>query len=188
MNIENAYAMLDKYIASETLKKHMVYSAFILKEIAAHMNEVPNKWFIAGLLHDLDIEQEDYTHEKHGLITAELLRKEGYSDSDVIEAIKYHNAENNGLGERKEKLHFALSASESLSGLISAMALILPDKDIRKVKVKSLLKRMKEKAFARNVSREQIMECEKFDMNLEVFMRLALEGVKRGEDKLNEKQ
>jgi len=181
MQVEEAKKVLNKYINSIQLKQHMIYSAYIIKELAEELNENPEKWFIAGLLHDIDIEQENYSEDKHGLLGVDILKNEGLDDEEVLECIKYHSAELNGLGKREKKFHFALSASESVSGLISAMALILPDKKVEKVKVKSLLKRMKEKAFARNVSRENIMECEHFGMSLDKFMEIALRGAKKAE-------
>lgn len=181
MNINDALKILDEHIKSSEMKKHCIFSAYIMEELAKTLNQDPVLWFLTGLFHDIDNEKEGSNPQTHGLLAEAILEKSGFTDENAIEAIKFHNAENNGIGERSKLLHHALSACETVSGLISAMALILPDKRVEKVKVKSLLKRMKEKAFARNVSRESIQECEKFDMPLDKFMEISLNGAKRAE-------
>ncbi|MFQ5957125.1 MAG: hypothetical protein ACE5KK_05075 [Candidatus Brocadiales bacterium] len=79
---------------------------------------------------------------------------------------------------------FALSAAESITGLIVATALVLPDKELSSVKPSSIIKRMKEKAFARNVDRQAIRECEKFGMDLEEFVELSLRAMQEISSKL----
>jgi predicted hydrolase (HD superfamily) len=157
----------------------MLYSAYILEELAVILKEDPHLWFLTGLFHDIDLEHPTYNDSGHGLIAETILNQEGIIDSKMIAAIKLHNAELNRAGVRESLLDFALSAGESVSGLISAMAVILPDKKIESVKIKSLKKRMKEKAFARNVNRENILECEKLGLELNNFFQIALNGMIR---------
>jgi len=94
----------------------------------------------------------------------------------MVEAIKAHNAEALGI-ERTTEMGLALSAAESITGLIVAATLVLPDKRLSSVRPKSIIKRMKEKAFARNVNRETIRECEKLGMDLERFVELSLKAM-----------
>ncbi len=90
---------------------------------------------------------------------------------------KKHNAEGLGL-ERATRFEYALTCAETITGLIVATALVYPDKKLTSVKPKSITKRMKTKHFARAVSRERIMECEKMGMPLNDFIVLSLEAMK----------
>jgi predicted hydrolase (HD superfamily) len=94
----------------------------------------------------------------------------------ALEAIKAHNAE--GLGvQRKTRLDFALTCAESITGLIVATALVYPDKRLASVKPKSILKRMKEKDFARGVDRDLVRLCEKIQVPLSDFAALSLQAM-----------
>jgi predicted hydrolase (HD superfamily) len=92
---------------------------------------------------------------------------------EVIDAIKGHNADNLG-GKRKTTFEHALTAAECITGLIVATALVYPDKKITSVKPQSIIKRMKQKEFARNVNRDYIRECELIGIPLEEFVALSL--------------
>ncbi len=96
---------------------------------------------------------------------------------EMIEAVRMHNAEGLSLGERNTVLQHSLAAAETLTGLIVAAALVRPDKQLAEVKVSSLRKRMKEKAFARGARREVIMECELAGFDLDQFLGLALKAM-----------
>jgi predicted hydrolase (HD superfamily) len=133
-------------------------------------------WGLVGLLHDLDFDETKQTPEVHGLRSAEWLADSGLP-GEALQAIRAHNAESLGL-ERCSELDFALSCSESITGLIVAAALVRPDRKLEGVKPKSIRKRMKEKAFARNVDRDQIRECEKAGVPVDEFIELALEAMK----------
>ncbi len=93
--------------------------------------------------------------------------------AEVVDAIKMHNEEATGLDRTTEFQH-ALAAGETITGLITATALVYPDKKLSSVKTKSITKRMKEKAFAASVSRENIMECELIGIPLPEFATLSL--------------
>jgi len=86
--------------------------------------------------------------------------------------------------ERTTEFQHALAAGETITGLITATALVYPDKKIAPVKVKSITKRMKQKAFAASVKRENIMECEKIGIPLNEFAELALNAMKKIDDVL----
>ncbi|NTW23780.1 MAG: hydrolase, partial [Lentimicrobium sp.] len=104
--------------------------------------------------------------------TARMLAGMGM-DADVTEAIKMHNEMATGL-ERSTEFEFALAACETITGLITATAMVYPDRKVASVKPKSVVKRMKEKAFAASVKRENILECEKIGIPLDEFATLAV--------------
>jgi uncharacterized protein len=101
----------------------------------------------------------------------------------VVDAVVMHNELVSGR-ERNLELHHALAAGETITGLIVATALVYPDKKLGSVKVKSVVKRMKEKAFAASVSRENILECEKLAIPLDEFVGIALQAMQGISDRL----
>ena len=140
--------------------------------LAEHLGEDREKWGLAGLLHDIDVELVDADLSKHGLEAEKILRENGL-DEEIIRAVKLHNEKAHGE-KRSEKFHYALAAGETVTGLIIATTLVYPDKKIKSVKPKSIKKRMKEKAFAASVNRDTIMECEKLGMDISEFAGVCL--------------
>jgi uncharacterized protein len=128
------------------------------------------------LLHDLDVEVTNADPNTHGLETAKMLCERGI-DADIVDAILHHNEEASGVGERCNRFQFALAAGETITGMITATTLVYPDKKIAGVKAKSVKKRMKAKAFAASVKRDNIMECEKAGIPLDDFIQLSLEAM-----------
>jgi putative nucleotidyltransferase with HDIG domain len=173
---DDAMKLLQDYLKNEKLISHCVASEAIMRALADKFDESPDVWGIAGLLHDLDFQIIDDDPTKHGIQTAEILREKGVSE-EVINAIQKHNAEGLGL-ERSTRFEHALTCAESITGLIVATALVYPDKKLSSVKVKSISKRMKTPHFARAVSRERILECEKIDIPLQDFLGISLEAMK----------
>jgi len=119
--------------------------------------------------------------KNHARVAAEILKKEGLPE-EYLHAIMAHNEETGAV--RKTVLDHALAASESITGLIVACALVLPEKKISAVKAKSVAKRMKEKGFARSVSRENILECEKAGIPFDQFVEMALQAMSAIETQL----
>ena len=146
-----------------------------MKGLANHLGEDEEAWSICGLLHDIDYEQTKDDHKNHGLIAEEIL-KDKVSD-EVMHAIKSHNFENTGV-DPESNMDFALIAADAISGLIIASALIRPDKKLEEVELKSIKKKFKQKDFARNCNRENIMLCEKFGVDKDKFFELALDSMK----------
>ena len=173
-------AKLDELFAEklqkESLKNHSVASAAIMRGIAAKFGLNQENYYYAGLLHDVDFEDgEGSQMDKHGLIAAQWLKALGLNE-DIVHAIMAHNEEN---GTKRETfLDYALTASETISGFITAVAKIYPDKKVASVKVSSVTKRMKEKAFASNVNRDSILLCSKIGLSLDEFVKIALESMK----------
>ena len=165
-------ALLKEHLSEQVLIKHCLATEAIMRSLAGSFGEDPDTWGIAGLLHDLDYAQTKDTPERHALVTESILRQRGVCD-EIIDAIKSHNAEALGI-ERTDRFHFALTAAENVTGLIVATALVQPDKKIAQVKPSSVTKRMKEKSFARSVSREGILLCERIGMPLDLFVTVSL--------------
>jgi putative nucleotidyltransferase with HDIG domain len=175
MNRPEALELLHQYIKNENLRKHCLASEAVLRAAARHLGEDEDKWGLTGLLHDLDVEMVNADPKVHGLETARILVEKGFP-ADAIEAIKLHNDEATGL-PRTTVFHHVLSAGETITGLITATALVYPDKKVASVKPKSIKKRMKEKHFAASVDRDKIRECEKAGIPLDDFILLSLEAM-----------
>ena len=174
---EDSLKLLIEYVKNDKMIAHCIASEAVMKALAAKLGEDQCKWGTAGLLHDIDVEITNADMKLHGLKAVELLESRNY-DPDIIDAIKMHNEEATGM-ERSTKFQHALAAGETITGLITATALVYPEKKIAPVKTKSVTKRMKEKAFAASVKRENIMECEKIGIPLNEFAELALNAMKK---------
>ncbi|KAA0006776.1 MAG: HD domain-containing protein [Thermoplasmata archaeon] len=159
-------------VKNENLKKHMISVAAIMQKLAEKFGEDAEKWRIVGLLHDIDYEFTDM--EEHGKVAADMLKN--FLPDDALNAIRAHN-EKTGYKPEK-KLDYALIASDAISGLIVAAALVMPDKKLSKVSVKTLKNKFKDKSFARKISREKILYCEKLGLSLEEFFLLSLNAMK----------
>jgi predicted hydrolase (HD superfamily) len=153
-----------------------------MKALARRLGQDEGKWGLAGLLHDLDIEQVGGDLTVHGLAAVKVLTEKGI-DPEVIDAIAMHN-EMATKKNRETVFQHALAAGETLTGLIMATAMVYPDKKLASVKVKSVTKRMKEKAFAASVNRDNIRECEKIGIPLDEFVEISLTAMQEQSDKL----
>jgi putative nucleotidyltransferase with HDIG domain len=151
---EEAYALLTEYTKSDSLIKHALAVESLMRAHARKFGEDEERWGIVGLLHDFDYEQFPNPPD-HPLKGAAILEKKGYQE-DVIYAIKTH-AEYLGL-PRNSLMDKTLFAVDELSGLLTAAALVQPNKTMHTVKVKSVKKKMKDKAFARAVNRDHIRQ------------------------------
>lgn len=174
MNREQAVQLVDQHVQSDWLKKHSLATAVIMERLADRLGGDPDTWWIIGMLHDLDF---DITQDPavHGRKSEEILQELGVSQ-DIIRAILAHNADGLGL-QRTDTLDYAITAAESITGLIVATALVMPDKRLASVKPSSVVKRMKKKEFARKVSRESILLCEQAGIPLEEFSTIAVEAM-----------
>lgn len=172
INREQALALVGEYIQNRNLIKHCLATEAVMTALAERLGEDKEKWGLAGLLHDLDVELVESDLTRHTLETERILLEKGV-DEEIIAAVKMHNETAHGM-KRSERFHHALAAGETITGLIIATTLVYPDKKIASVKPKSIKKRMKEKAFAAGVNREIIMECEALGMDLDEFSRVCL--------------
>jgi predicted hydrolase (HD superfamily) len=120
--------------------------------------------------------------EVHGTLTVQWLRDAGFEDEDVLHAILAHNSANGtAVGSMMDR---AMFASDCLTGLVTAAALIRPEKRLAPVELKSLKKRFKEPSFAKGARREDIMTCDELGLDLEEFLGIGLEAMKEVADEL----
>lgn len=173
---EHYIDLLNQHIKNPKMIAHCLASEAVLRALAKHFDEDQDVWGITGLMHDIDVEFTDGDSKRHALEGADLLKSEGLPD-DAVDAIRMHNEMATGL-DRSTRFQHALAAGETITGLIFATALVYPDKKIGSVKTKSIVKRMKEKAFAASVNRETIMECEKIGIPINEFAEISLEALK----------
>ncbi len=182
MKRNDALALLHTYVKNENMIKHCLASEAVLAALAERLGEDREKWALAGLLHDLDVEITAADLQVHGLKTVEILHSHGV-EAEILEAVRMHNEEAHGE-KRRTVFQHALAAGETITGLIVATALVYPDKKLAQVKVKSIIKRMKEKAFARSVNRDIIRECEVIGIPLNEFAELSLNAMRSISDDL----
>jgi putative nucleotidyltransferase with HDIG domain len=154
----DALALMREYTASESLQRHMLAVEAAMRAYAERLGGDPERWGLAGLMHDFDYERyPNAAHsatEEHPAEGVRVLRARGYPE-DVLEAILGH-ANYSGV-PRVTPMAKALFAVDELTGLITATALVKPSRSVRDVDAKGVRKRMKDKAFARGVNREDVV-------------------------------
>ncbi|HOP84976.1 MAG TPA: HDIG domain-containing protein [Syntrophorhabdaceae bacterium] len=176
MTREEAVELLHQYIKNGRMLNHCYASEAVLRALAKRLGRDEKMWGLAGLLHDLDIELVNGDLNRHGIETERILKEKGV-EPEIIEAIVMHNEALTGK-KRHTELQHGLAAGETITGLIVATTLVYPDKKIASVKPKSVIKRMKEKAFAASVNRDNIMECEAIGLSIEEFVQISLDAMK----------
>ena len=169
---DKALELLQHYVKNEKMIFHCLASEAVLKGVARRLGRDEEKWGMAGLLHDLDVEITNADPLIHGTQTEGLL-KEYNVDPEILDAIRMHNECSAGK-ERSTEFQHALAAGETITGLIFATTYVYPDKKLANVKPKSVTKRMKEKIFAASVKRENILECEKIGIPIDEFSALSI--------------
>ncbi len=176
MTRDEALDLIRKHIKNEKMIYHCLSSEVVLRALAKELGRNEDKWALAGLLHDIDVEVTNADPATHSLKARELLADYDL-DEDILDAISMHNEMATGKPRETEFQH-ALAAGETVTGLIYATALVYPDKKIASVKPKSVTKRMKQRAFAASVNRDIIMECEKIGIPLPEFVEISLDAMK----------
>jgi predicted hydrolase (HD superfamily) len=155
---DSALALMHEYTAGESLRKHMLAVEAAMRAYATHYGEDVERWGLVGLIHDFDYERFPNAghsatdeHPAHGV---GILREKGWPE-DMLQAILGHAVYCNV--PRQTRMAKALFAVDELSGLITATALVRPSKSVHEVEARSVRKKMKDKAFARGVSREDVV-------------------------------
>jgi uncharacterized protein len=167
-----ALELLKTYVKNDRMLAHSLASEAVMRALALRLGQDADKWGLAGLLHDLDVEITSADALTHAIVGAKMLDEMGL-DEDIVDAVRMHNEVATGL-ERTTLFQHALAAGETITGLITATSLVYPDKKVGSVKPKSVTKRMKEKAFAASVKRENILECEQIGISIDEFAALAI--------------
>src|SRR5215217_3402742 len=153
-----ALALVHEYTASESLRRHMYAVETAMRAYARHFGEDEERWGLTGLVHDFDYERwpnaaqsPDQEHPAEGV---RILRGLGYPE-DILEAIMGH-ATYSGV-PRTTRMAQALFAVDELTGLVTATALVKPSRSVHDVDARSVRKKMKDKAFAKGVNRDDVM-------------------------------
>ncbi|MBI2850717.1 MAG: HDIG domain-containing protein [Chloroflexi bacterium] len=174
MNREEALQSIKSKVTNENSVKHMLAAEAIMRALAKRLGENEDEWGLAGLLHDIDMEMTEGDMSKHSRLGADMVREMGVSET-IARAILCHN-EAHGV-PRETKLDKALFCADPLTGLITAAALVRPDKKLGSVEAKSVRKRFKEKSFAAGANREYIATCSGLGLGLDEFLELGLQSM-----------
>ena len=179
---EQAWELIKKYNSDLPDLKHYLESEAVMKQLAKHLGEDEEYWGMLGLLHDVDWGITKNDVQTHLTKMPEILKEAGFGNN-FIENILSHGYGFEELPhlankKRTKKIEFALACAETVTGLIHAYALMRGGR-VSDMEVKGLIKKFKDKTFARGVDREIILECEKLGLTLEEFFKIAIEGIKK---------
>jgi len=174
MTREEALHSIKANVENENLIKHMLATEAIMRALAGRLGEDEEEWGLTGLLHDIDMELTGGDMNIHSKLGADLARELGASEA-MAHAILCHN-ETHGI-PRETKLDKALFCADPLTGLITAAALVRPDKKLAGLEAKSVIKKIKQKSFAAGVNREQISLCSEIGLELGEFIKLGVEAM-----------
>lgn len=182
MSRDDAYNLLQQNITNQNLIKHMLAAEAVMRALYLRLNPNPDReemeqWGLVGLLHDLDYEKVREHPEKHGLISKDLLT--GKLPESLIYAIMAHNAKYTKV-EPKSFLDWSIACCDELTGLIVACALISPNKRLADIDLSFVMKRFKEKSFAKGANRKSIENCnDKLGIPLDEFIQIALSAMQQ---------
>jgi putative nucleotidyltransferase with HDIG domain len=176
----DALALMHEYTASESLRKHMLSVEAAMRAYAERFGEDPERWGVAGLIHDFDYERYPNTahsatdeHPAHGV---RILRERGWPE-DILQAILGHATYCNV--PRESRMARTLFAVDELTGLITATALVKPSRSVHDVDAKSVKKKMKDKAFAKGVNRDDvILGTQELGVELEDHIQVVVEAMR----------
>lgn len=192
MTQNEAHQLLTKYLTNKNLQKHCLAAEACMKALYKHLTpqnqqnpEDETKWGIVGLLHDIDYEvaQKENLLNKHGILLFE--REElNMIPENIAHAIKAHNYEDTNVYPGSQ-MDWSIVACDQLTGLIVASALVTPEKKLATLTSESVLKRFKEKSFAKGAKRESILLCEeKLNIPLAEFVEINLKAMQAISDSL----
>ena len=180
---EKCWALVKKYVDTD-IQKHLLATEAAMTNLATYFGEDEHTWAMCGLLHDIDVQQitpknqyDQHMIEHCGEKCKQFLQ-EIFFPADLIRAIQSHN--DIQKIPRDSNLAKALFAVDGLTGFIIAVTKIYPDKKLASVKMKSVIKRMKENRFAAAVNRDNIRTCEtELGISLEKFIEIVMEAMKK---------
>ncbi len=192
LTLESATDLLHTNMQNKNLRKHCysvgkVLSAFYdyYKEKGIDIGSLTKKqWEITGILHDADWELTIEDSTKHTLETLKWLQ-DYETPEETLNAIKSHNNKITNLRSPSTLLEWTLECCDELTGFIVAVALVMPSRKLKDVTIESILKKFKQKEFARAVDRTQIAQCEeKLGIQLEEFIKISLSAMQKSSDLL----
>jgi putative nucleotidyltransferase with HDIG domain len=169
---DESLKLVKKHVKNRNLVNHMIAVSAIMRRIAEHFGEDPELWEAVGMLHDIDYEETSDDFSRHGLVSAEIVSD--LLPDEGLQAIRSHNEITSHKAE--SRMAISLFAADALSGMIVAGALVRPTK-LEGMKPSSIRRRMKDKSFARRVSRENIMRCEEIGIPMNDFFAIGIEAM-----------
>lgn len=180
MQRADALAIVDELVQSPNIRKHCLAVEAFMRGLARHFGEDEEEWGLVGLLHDADYEVTEKDLARHTDITVERAQARGAS-SRVLHAIRAH-ALREPLETRMDK---AIYACDNLAGIIIAAALVHPERKLAALTPDFVVKRFKEKSFARSANREEILTCEEnLGLSLTEFTRIGIAALQTVADEL----
>jgi putative nucleotidyltransferase with HDIG domain len=172
MNRDEAVAFVREKAEKETTVRHLISVEGVMRRLARHFGEDEDTWGLIGLFHDLDQDQTHEDPERHAHLAAEWLREAGVDDG-IVNGVLAHAHER----YRTDRMSQAVVHADAVAGLLVAAALVRPEK-ANGMRVSSVRKKLKDKAFAPGVSRREITEVEdRLGLALEEFLALGIEGL-----------
>ncbi len=182
MDRNKALVLLHKYTSNKNLIKHMLAVEVAMRAYAKKFNEDEDWWGIVGLLHDFDYEKYPNSND-HPYKGAEILKREGYSVEFIKTVIAHASHTNEPRNTLAKK---AIYAVDELTGLIIATALVKPNKSLAEVEVRSIKKKMKDKAFARQINRQEIIQgAEELGISIDEHIKTVLRSMQTISKELN---
>jgi putative nucleotidyltransferase with HDIG domain len=167
--------LLKEYVKTDVLMKHLLAVEAAMRAYARKHGEDEEEWGIAGLLHDFDWEIVP-TPEEHPMYGANILRERGYPDH-IVRAVLTHG-DHTGI-QRESLMERTVFAVDELSGFIRAVTLVRPNKSLDEVTPRSVKRKMKDKAFARDVNREDIVKgAQELDVDLDEHISFVIDSLK----------
>lgn len=181
---DDAWNLVCEFTESESLRRHMLAVEAAMRAYAPRFGGDPDLWGVVGLLHDFDYERyPDISVEGHPVVGSRVLRERGWPD-EVVHAILAHATEVTGVAPETE-MERALVAVDELTGFIIAVALVRPSASILDVKLKSIRKKWKDKAFAAAVDRHEIERAAAaLGVPLDEHIQVVLSGMQAEADSL----
>ena len=172
MERSEALALVRDKTDKETTVRHLISVEGVMRRLARHFGEDENTWGLVGLFHDLDQDQTHDDPDRHAYQAAEWLREAG-ADERVVTGVLAHAHEEH----RTDRMTKAVVHADAVAGLLVAAALVRPEK-AHGMKLSSVKKKLKDKAFAPGVNRDEILEVEeKLGVPLDEFFTLGIEGL-----------
>ncbi|MFN2589504.1 MAG: HDIG domain-containing metalloprotein [Actinomycetota bacterium] len=172
MDRDEALTLVREKTDKETTVRHLISVEGVMRRLARHFGEDGHTWGLVGLFHDLDQDQTADDAERHARLAAEWLREAGV-DEDVVNGVLAHAHPEH----QRDRMSRGIVAADAVAGLLVAAALVRPER-MQGMKVSSVRKKLKEKAFAPGVNRDEIGQAEaNLDLSLDEFIQLGIEGL-----------
>lgn len=173
---DEALAIVKRHITDRRLIRHVLAVEASMRALARRLGRDEERWGLAGLLHDIDIELVNREFTLHGSRAAALLTAKGIDD-EIIDAVTMHNEWWHGKTRTNEFQH-ALASSDRLTFVIISVGRALPDKALQGVTVDAVMERLQSQDFRSKTQYENILECEKIGIPLREFVSICLEAMK----------